>query len=504
MQKKITIITILLLVFCGVALPEHIEPEAAEIAAYNWTEILRTEFGEEVTIAPGSCRVITKNGNDTAFVFDFTKKGFVVISGEDVLPTVKFYTTSFDFGEHNRALRFQDKLLNELESAIIEVRERKLEKDEDFGRENREFFRYLRGYHKSIQGRSAAKKEEVELLIRTRWGQTGAENLKCPVIDGYRAPSGCVANAIAQIMRYHEWPIRGRGSHSYNLYGYDINLSANFDHVYDWDNLLDFYQHENVGTQAEREAISTLMYDVGIAIEMYYTPYWSSADPKNAVDALPRYFKYSPDIQYVNRYFYSSTADEWFGVAKEQIDQGLPIAFTIYGDEGGHEVLIDGYRIYNQSKTVHINFGWRGMDDGYYAMESIPDFGRYEYQRFLLNIKPPHYRHIKAPSNISAIVYENRSLLMTEFHIQITWDATPTGEENIEKYILYRKERKLRTNKTAHYEKVGEVAAGGERVFRFVTPHFDQWEYDYTVIAADAKGNKSKNPRWIKVEQSSF
>jgi len=502
MLKRITIITILLLVFCGLVCPEHIGFEEAEIAAYNWTEILRTEFGEGVTIDPDSCRIITKNGIDTAYVFDFTKKGFVVISAEDYLPTVKFYTTSFDFGEHDRAVRFQDELFNELESVISEVRERKLEKDGDFGKENREFFRYLRGYHKSIQAQSVAKKEEVEPLIWTRWGQTGAENLKCPVIDGLQAPSGCVATAIAQIMRYHEWPIRGRGSHSYNLYGYDINLSANFDHVYDWDNLLDFYQHENVGTGAEREAISTLMYDVGIAIEMYYTPYWSSADPKNAVDALPRYFKYSQDIQYVNRYFYSNTADEWFGVAKEQIDEGLPIAFTIYAPINGHEVVLDGYRVFGKSRTVHINFGWRGMDDGYYAMENIPDFGRYEFQRFLLNIKPPHYRYIKAPENISAVVYENRSLLLTEYHIQITWDETPTGEENIDKYILYRKERNLRTNKTAHYEKIGEVAAGAERVWKIITRHFDQWQYDYTVIAVDSRGNKSKNPEWVLVDEN--
>lgn len=60
---------------------------------------------------------------------------------------------------------------------------------------------------------------------------------------------------------------------------------------------------------------------------------------------------------------------------------------------------------------------------------------------------------------------------MTEYHVRITWDETPTGEENIEKYILYRKERKLRTNKTANNEKIGEVAAGKERVWKIITRH---------------------------------
>jgi hypothetical protein len=173
MRKRITIVTILLLVFCGSVFPKHIGFGEAEAIAYNWAEILRTEFGEEVLIDTGSGRVITKNSIDTAYVFDFAKKGFLVISAEDYLPTIKFYTTSFDFGEHDRAAKFQDELFNELETIITEVRERKLEADEDFGVKNREFFRYLRGYHKILQDRSAAKKEEVEPLIWTRWGQTG-------------------------------------------------------------------------------------------------------------------------------------------------------------------------------------------------------------------------------------------------------------------------------------------------------------------------------------------
>ncbi|MFC2155129.1 C10 family peptidase [Acidobacteriota bacterium] len=470
MRKKIITITMLLLVFCGTLCPEHIDPQEAEIAAYNWTEILRTEFGVGVTLAPGSCRVVTKDGIDTAFVFDFTGKGFVVISAEDVLPTIKFYTTTFDFGEHGRAEKFQDVLFNELEGTIREIRDRKLDADRSFGMKNREFFHYLRGYHKILQDRAAAQKDEVEPLIRTRWGQTGAENLKCPVIDGYRAPTGCVATAIAQIMRYHEWPIRGRGSHSYHLYGTELNLSANFDHEYDWDNMLDLYQHENFGTEEERAAISTLMYDVGVSLEMIYTPYGSSASPAESVEALPRYFKYSRDIQYVNRYFYGRTADDWFGVAKEQIDQGLPIAFKIVG-ESGHEVVIDGYRVFENSKTVHLNFGWSGIDDRYYSLDNVLDFDSLISQCFLLDIKPPHYRYIKAPENISAICYENRNLLMTEYHVRITWDGTPTGEEKIEKYILYRKER---NGKESAKIKIAEVKPGCERTFRFVTDEFDQ------------------------------
>jgi hypothetical protein len=110
---------------------------------------------------------------------------------------------------------------------------------------------------------------------------------------------------------------------------------------------------------------------------------------------------------------------------------------------------------------------------------------------------PPSYRYIKAPVNISGVCHANRSLLSTEYHISITWDETPSGEENIEKYIVYRKRRNDRN--WGHKVQIGEVAVGSERAWRFITSHFDRWEYEYTVIAVDSIGNKSKNPQWIRV-----
>lgn len=498
--KRILLSILITIFFCLPVFPEYISFGEAELTALNWADILRTEFKEDVTIAPGCGRVITRSGLVTAYVFDFENKGFIIISAEDYLPLIKFYTTSFDFAENEHAVKFQDLIFANLETIISEVQEKKLDSDQSFGCRNREFFRFLKGYHRFLQDWPTAKKEELEPLLRTGWGQVGAESLKCPVIEGYRAPTGCVATAIAQVMRYHEWPQRGRGSHAYTLPGYNIYLSANFDHEYDWENMLDYYEHKNFGTEKERKAISTLMFDIGVSLEMYYTPHWSSVDPQRAVDALPKYFKYSEEIDYILRFGYSD--DEWFEIARDQLNRGLPIPFTLSGSpDGGHEAVIDGYRILEESRTVHINFGWYGLDDGYYSLDEVLDFKYLPAQAYLIDMKPPHYRYIKAPGNISGVCYKNQSLLMTEYHIYITWGETPTGEKNIEKYIIYRK---ARDEKERDKVKIAEIEAGKERVWKFITPHFDQWEYEYTVIAVDAKGNKSKNPQWIRLELSTL
>lgn len=82
---------------------------------------------------------------------------------------------------------------------------------------------------------------------------------------------------------------------------------------------------------------------------------------------------------------------------------------------------------------------------------------------------------------------------MTEYHIFITWDETPTGDKNINKYIIYRKD------KSDQRVKIAEVDPGTEKSWKFVSRTFNQWEYEYTVIAVDSLGNKSKNPEWVRV-----
>lgn len=59
-------------------------------------------------------------------------------------------------------------------------------------------------------GGCANKHEFIGPLLQTSWGQWGvyndlAPNLGCANADG-RAPTGCVATAMAQIMRFHEFP----------------------------------------------------------------------------------------------------------------------------------------------------------------------------------------------------------------------------------------------------------------------------------------------------------
>ena len=59
----------------------------------------------------------------------------------------------------------------------------------------------------------------VEPMMKTKWDQGRPYNLLCPDYnspgqdkDEFRTVTGCVATAMAQIMNYHRYPLRGTGT----------------------------------------------------------------------------------------------------------------------------------------------------------------------------------------------------------------------------------------------------------------------------------------------------
>ena len=229
---------------------------------------------------------------------------------------------------------------------------------------------------------------EVAPMLTTQWDQNAPYNALCP--NGY--PTGCVATAMAQVMNYHEWPKQGTGSHSYNWNGQ--TLSADFGSTtYDWNNMADIYDGTN--SDAENDAVATLMYHCGVATEMVYSGSASGTYSYKACEALVEYFGYPKNIQTFNRDF--RTYDEWISLIKGEIDAGRPVIMGGSSSSGGHEFVIDGY---NTDGYFHLNWGWSGQSDGYYLIATLNPYeglgtgggsGRgYKYQQEIIaNVQPP-------------------------------------------------------------------------------------------------------------------
>ena len=246
---------------------------------------------------------------------------------------------------------------------------------------------------RSGQLKASASSIVVGPLVTTEWNQYEPYWDLCPGSGDTKAVTGCVATAMAQIMNYWEWPVKGVGSKSYTPkknpdYG---QLSVDFANTtYDWANMLDTYDSYKPDsyTSAQAKAVATLLYSCGVSVEMNYGHDESGAgvaggDPC-AMYALSTYFKYDPDsikssgrsfvrMDGTEEFLYSDTA--WIKLLKEELDKKRPILY-IGGGTDPHAFVCDGYR---SDDYFHFNLGWGGSCDGFYTINNLKMTLKYDF-----------------------------------------------------------------------------------------------------------------------------
>ena len=200
----------------------------------------------------------------------------------------------------------------------------------------------------------------------TVWGQGEPFNNKCPEINGERTVTGCVATAMSQIMYAHKYPTKGAGSHSYTTETKKLNVSANFGNTtYDWENMIPSYKGSYTTTQAD--AVATLMFHAGVAADMDYTVDGSGAVSSIALAALTKYFGYDKAIHVLPKDF--MTEDGLLQAIATDLQAGRPVYFSgVTVNQEGHAFVCDGMQ---SDGYLHINWGWNGMANGYFAISAL-------------------------------------------------------------------------------------------------------------------------------------
>lgn len=184
------------------------------------------------------------------------------------------------------------------------------------------------------------------------WAQEAPYNDQCPVIDGRRAVTGCVATAMAMVMMYHEYPSRGKGE----LAGMNLAL-----YPLEWEGM------KNLGTVTGRQAVAQLMLFCGLAVGSNYGLLETTAPGLNVLKGLYDYFAYSNGMQYVTRDAF--LAADWSQMLKREVSQGRPVVYAGYTNQaGGHCFVLDGY---DRQDLFHINWGWGGGLNGFYALTAL-------------------------------------------------------------------------------------------------------------------------------------
>lgn len=273
-------------------------------------------------------------------------------------------------------------------------------------------------------------------MITTQWDQDAPYNDSCPSRIEFgstvRALTGCVATAMAQVMKYWNYPVHGTGTHTYNSVSFfDLGYTfgeqtANFGATtYDWDNMPD---HLTVTSpDVQKAAVATLMYHCGVACDMYYgsaayggsgtkirnAPYLREG---NALNGIIKYLGYSSSATGMERNKYDDNA--WTALVRGELDASRPIIYAGFEQTAGHCFVCDGY---DDENRYHFNWGWSGDGDGFFTLNSLtPNIGSYTYdftigQEILVGIQPP--------------TGEDSLCIIRQFPYTEDFETAPTGWE---------------------------------------------------------------------------
>jgi len=194
-------------------------------------------------------------------------------------------------------------------------------------------------------------------FLNSDWGQGYVHG--DPVFNYYSPnnwPTGCVATAMAQILNYYKWPVRGLGSHGYTDNNTGYQYADFYNTFYDWENTLDQYQNALI-TTAQQQAAGLLTYHTAVSLNMDFEANGSTASTSDAPNAFTSYFRFSG-------HYKSSTSSGFWDELKANMIDGRPGIISITGTGIGHAAVVDGYSDVNN--YYHVNPGWYGDYTGWY------------------------------------------------------------------------------------------------------------------------------------------
>jgi hypothetical protein len=381
-----------MLLTCGILTARPMTAEQAENAVTGWLQVAAQQFFTE------DCRVMkvetffAETGEPIYYVVYLQPAGMVIVSADDLVEPIIGFSDGdvFDLSQNNPlgALVSHD-LQGRLDAARNTFRLQMANQNPAVLRSQNQWRYYInlgKGDNNTftLMGTASLADIRVPPLIKSKWGQE--QSCTSPALDCYnyyvpqKFATGCVATAMAQLMRYYQYPVSGIGVNHFTI---EVNerLQAMFTRggdgfggAYDWSAMpLD----PNCSlTETQREAIGALCYDAGISVGTIYGSDTSIAEVHEAKDALTNIFQYGHAVNAFN--LNQNIGPGLIGMINPNLDAGSPVILAVNRPGGGHAVLCDGYGYISSTLYHHLNMGWNGLNDAWYNLPSI-DTDNYAY-----------------------------------------------------------------------------------------------------------------------------
>jgi len=355
----------IVLLLAGFCIPLHAKKVDAAHAEAVAQYLIELKFDASLHRSDALTLVYTATANHLSdlplyYVFNVGhNQGFIIVSGDDIATPILGYSTEGNYDSTNIPPNFQT-WMEDVGNAILKGMDDNFLGDDETQRAWSAYLNKEESFFVKTEGDRAVAK-----LLTTTWNQNNPYWNQCPSYSGSRCYTGCVATAMAQIMKYHNRPTTGTGTTpAYTTRTHKINIPAV--------NCAVNYNFGTMGaatpsTTTEQTNVARLMYHCGTSVEMDYTPTGSGAYSIDVGDAITTHFGYDKSLRYEQRIYYNNT--QWVNLLKQELDAKRPIYYSGQSATGGHAFVCDGYTDQN---LFHFNWGWGGTQDGNYSVTPMP------------------------------------------------------------------------------------------------------------------------------------
>lgn len=208
------------------------------------------------------------------------------------------------------------------------------------------------------------------LQVKTKWYQKEPYNNAIKAMENNYYITGCGATALAQIMAYHEYPLKYTRNDLSTLKS-KWSPAANWNGIYDWKAMKQYPKGSSLSPEG-KVCLGALMYDVSKGIKSKYGPTTTQKGTNSNFDDTISYL-HTIGYTYDNIIYYS------YSSILSSLKNNCPVLIRGNNNTGGHAWIIDGsielqrtrnyyvfwipFKCKEYQDYVHCNYGWEGTDD---------------------------------------------------------------------------------------------------------------------------------------------
>ncbi|MCQ2283445.1 MAG: C10 family peptidase [Bacteroidales bacterium] len=377
MKKVFLLVSLMAVIVLGYC--SHVVPvETAMKASQNF-------LSERVGVSGAKSMTLTlayteysEEGTPLYYRFQVGDKGFMIVSATDLATPILAYSLESNFTQGTGVEFYCDQYKKDL-AYLVKNPTSALATSNLWSR-------YLSD---NFQVNAPKGNPCVEPLVTTSWTQETYYNTMCPMNPqadfdwDLRAPVGCVALTMANLLYYYRYPQSGYGAVFYHPVEYDDEtgevvyaypaLNANFGQAkYD-------YNHITNSLNSYNGELEKLIYHCGVSVRMGYGHDGSGSQSEVAMTSLQNHFNFSQQAQFqeiTETVIADSLLYLWVNKAKAELDARRPLFFSGTSESaGGHAWIVDGYTTIadengNNDTYFHVNWGWAGYDNGFFLINN--------------------------------------------------------------------------------------------------------------------------------------